>query len=50
VDVILDDDGEQAMLTVRDDGVGPGNGAAPASCCHGLRMLRERARARWAAR
>lgn len=46
VDVILDDDGDQAMLTVRDDGVGPGTGAAatPDLSCHGLRMLRERAR------
>jgi signal transduction histidine kinase len=24
VEVILDDDGDQAMLTVRDNGVGPG--------------------------
>jgi signal transduction histidine kinase len=44
VDVILDDDGDQAMLTVRDDGVGPSDGVAPAPSCHGLRMLRERAR------
>jgi signal transduction histidine kinase len=43
VDVILDDDGEQIMLTVRDNGVGPG-AAAPAAS-HGLRLLRERARA-----
>jgi signal transduction histidine kinase len=44
VDVILDDDGDQAMLTVRDDGVGPGPGASPPGSCYGLRMLRERAR------
>jgi signal transduction histidine kinase len=44
VDVILDDDGDQAMLTVRDDGVGPGAGASPSASCYGLRMLRERAR------
>lgn len=44
VDVILDDDGDQAMLTVRDDGVGPGPGLAPDLGCHGVRMLRERAR------
>jgi signal transduction histidine kinase len=44
VDVILDDDGDQAMLTVRDDGVGPGSAAAPATGRHGLRLLRERAR------
>jgi signal transduction histidine kinase len=43
VDVILDDDGDQAMLTVRDNGVGPGEGAASPLSCHGLRMLRERA-------
>ncbi|WP_322404110.1 sensor histidine kinase [Massilia luteola] len=44
VDVILDDDGEQAMLTVRDDGVGPGTGGCASPGCHGLRMLRERVR------
>jgi len=46
VDVILDDDGEMAMLTVRDDGVGPGEDALEKSSkgCHGLRLLRERAR------
>jgi signal transduction histidine kinase len=45
VEVILDDDGDQAMLTVIDDGVGPGNGASnPSLSCHGLRLLRERAR------
>jgi signal transduction histidine kinase len=44
VDVILDDDGDQAMLTVRDNGVGPGDCAAGDSFnCHGLRLLRERA-------
>ncbi len=42
VDVILDDDGDQVMLTVRDNGVGIG--AAPlAADRHGLRTLRERA-------
>jgi signal transduction histidine kinase len=45
VDVILDDDGDQAMLTVRDDGVGPGDGVQAGLSCHGLRLLRERARA-----
>lgn len=46
VDVILDDDGEQLMLTVRDDGVGLEETPAPESLrCHGLRLLRERARA-----
>lgn len=46
VDVILDDDGEMAMLTVRDDGVGPAEDALEKSSkgCHGLRLLRERAR------
>ena len=46
VDVILDDDGEQLMLTVRDDGVGLDRaGSAESLDCHGLRLLRERARA-----
>jgi len=46
VEVILDDDGEQLMLTVRDDGVGLARPAPPESLrCHGLRLLRERARA-----
>ena len=46
VDVILDDDGEQVMLTVRDNGVGlpAGAGALDSTSCHGLRLLRERAR------
>jgi signal transduction histidine kinase len=45
VDVILDDDGDQVMLTVRDNGVGTGPAplAAGASGRHGLRALRERA-------
>ena len=45
VDVILDDDGEQLMLTVRDDGAGLAQRPAAESLrCHGLRLLRERAR------
>jgi signal transduction histidine kinase len=44
VEVILDDDGDQAMLTVRDNGVGPGEAPVNALNCHGLRLLRERAR------
>jgi signal transduction histidine kinase len=44
VEVILDDDGDQAMLTVRDNGVGPGEAPAGSLSCHGLRLLRERAR------
>ncbi len=43
VEVILDDDGDQAMLTVRDNGVGPRADPAEALNCHGLRLLRERA-------
>lgn len=45
VDVILDDDGEQVMLTVRDNGVGIGPAALAAGAGehHGLRTLRERA-------
>lgn len=44
VDVILDDDGDQVMLTVRDNGVGIGPAPlAPAAGRHGLRALRERA-------
>ena len=44
VDVILDDNDEEVMLTVRDNGAGPraAISAEPASC-HGLRLLRERA-------
>jgi signal transduction histidine kinase len=45
VDVILDDDGEQITLTVRDNGVGPGAAAGAPTSSHGLRLLRERARA-----
>ena len=45
VDVILDDDDEQLMLTVRDDGVGLERAAQAVSLeCHGLRLLCERAR------
>jgi signal transduction histidine kinase len=45
VDVILDDDGDQVMLTVRDNGVGvaPAPLALAAGERHGLRTLRERA-------
>jgi signal transduction histidine kinase len=46
IEVILDDDGEQAMLTVRDNGGGPQDPQRAMSSrgCHGLRLLRERAR------
>jgi signal transduction histidine kinase len=45
VDVVLDDDGDQVMLTVRDNGIGIGPAplTAGAGERHGLRMLRERA-------
>jgi signal transduction histidine kinase len=43
-ELVLDDDGEQLMLTVRDNGAGPARGADDSPGCHGLRMLRERAR------
>ncbi|MCC6072278.1 sensor histidine kinase [Massilia sp. GCM10020059] len=44
VDVILDDNDEAVMLTVRDNGVGPVAAAdGGLSRCHGLRLLRERA-------
>jgi signal transduction histidine kinase len=46
VDVILDDDGDQVMLTVRDNGVGIAvdGKVLESTSCHGLRLLRERAR------
>ncbi len=46
VEVVLDDDGEQIMLTVRDNGGGLPNQdkALESNSCHGLRLLRERAR------
>lgn len=43
VEVILDDNDEAIMLTVRDNGVGPGALDTASRDCHGLRMLRERA-------
>jgi signal transduction histidine kinase len=43
-EVILDDDGDQAMLTVRDNGIGPQDCATDTPGCYGLRLLRERAR------
>jgi signal transduction histidine kinase len=43
-EVILDDDGEQAMLTVRDNGKGLVAGTQAVPSPHGLRLLRERAR------
>lgn len=44
VDVILDDNDDEIMLTVRDNGIGPASRPDDARHCHGLRMLRERAR------
>jgi signal transduction histidine kinase len=44
IDVILDDNDEEIMLTVRDNGVGPGDQASAPGPRHGLRLLRERAR------
>jgi signal transduction histidine kinase len=43
-DVILDDDGEQLMLTVRDNGAGLAGQHRESLNCHGIRLLRERAR------
>lgn len=43
VDVVLDDDGEQIMLTVVDNGVGPGTAHMGMLDHHGLRMLQARA-------
>ncbi|MGZ8317160.1 MAG: sensor histidine kinase [Telluria sp.] len=43
VDVILDDNDEQARLTVRDNGIGAAAAATAPLTCHGLRLLRERA-------
>jgi signal transduction histidine kinase len=43
VDVILDDNDEEIMLTVRDNGIGSGNYDQTAHDCHGLRLLAARA-------
>ncbi len=42
VDVIVDDNDEEIMLTVKDNGVGPGD-SQDGHGKHGLRLLRERA-------
>lgn len=44
VEVILDENEEQLMLTVRDNGSGPGQPQESEAAGHGLRALRERAR------
>jgi signal transduction histidine kinase len=43
LEVVLDDDGDQVMLTVRDNGAGPGGAHLGMLDRHGLRMLRARA-------
>ncbi|RJG14937.1 sensor histidine kinase [Massilia cavernae] len=44
VDVILDDNDEEIMVTVRDNGIGPAGADLASTSRHGLRLLRERAR------
>lgn len=43
-EVILDDTGDELVLTVRDDGIGNAAVDQDSRSCHGLRMLRERVR------
>lgn len=43
VDIILDDNDKEAVLTVRDNGIGPEGAGRAGPGCHGLRLLRERA-------
>lgn len=43
VEVIVDDNDDEIMLTVKDNGVGPGGQAVDGHGKHGLRVLRERA-------
>ena len=43
VDVVLDDNDEEIMLTVRDNGAGSPEYDRKAADCHGLRLLRARA-------
>ncbi|MFL6657557.1 MAG: sensor histidine kinase [Massilia sp.] len=44
VDVILDDNEDEIMLTIRDNGIGPAAYNSAALGCHGLRLLAERMR------
>jgi signal transduction histidine kinase len=44
VDVVLDDNEDEIMLSVRDNGIGPGNEDFANLTCHGLRLVRARAR------
>jgi signal transduction histidine kinase len=43
-EVVLDDTGDELVLTVRDDGIGNASVDLDSRSCHGLRMLRERVR------
>lgn len=43
VDVIVDDNDDDIMLTVKDNGIGPGGQSIDCPGKHGLRLLRERA-------
>lgn len=42
VDIILDDDGEEIYLTIRDNGIGMSPQSTPYHSTHGLRGMRER--------
>ncbi|HEY1043065.1 MAG TPA: histidine kinase [Telluria sp.] len=42
--LILDDTGDNLVLTIRDDGIGNASIDLDSRSCHGLRMLRERVR------
>ena len=44
VDLVLDDTGDELILTVRDDGSGRASDDLGERSCHGLRILRERVR------
>lgn len=44
VDLVLDDTGDELILTVRDDGIGRASEDLGERSCHGLRILRERVR------
>lgn len=43
VEVVVDDNDDEIMLTVKDDGIGIGGGSIDGQGKHGLRILRERA-------
>lgn len=44
VDLVLDDTGDELILTLRDDGIGRAAEDLGERSCHGLRILRERVR------